>query len=315
MEQDIDQAVLDKLNKEDSASYEPTEQEGGANTESSPKNVTEEDVAKIDAESSVKDDIKVKEPVSEPQDAEDVQEIKKSLESYKRRVEDNRSFAMSVKSSIALAQKKIAEMVENGDLDEDASSALLDTLNYDKAREPEWLHQSAQKTESNNIFSVLHEVLTTEIKNQYLDVTEDANFHRKILAFDHLTADASADEKKQIMERLLSDKPTPMTLLKRVLKEGDAFLSDGYSDYLDKGGFKNFISSANKEKEELMKKIDKLEKRLNNYENTYDRSHVDMASSSGLLPGDRGRSSFADMDEAVLARLDREDRRKMTIPY
>jgi hypothetical protein len=242
-------------------------------------------------------------------------DLQKDIETYKKRTEDTRKYATSVKNALLSTSKTLEELVKAGDIDDQTHQKIVEALKIHTHSEPETLRESVKEKKEDNIFAPLHTLIDQEIINQYCDVTEDKSVDSKLTAFDHLTASMNKQEQIDLLAKMLDGKPSSMAVLKRVLAEGEAFLKDGFDEAISQGSLRNFIKQQKQEKKSLLEQIDKLKKQVDNYKNNFEEgASFDFGSSSQSSASDKG-GSFKDKDEAILARLDKEDTRKARIPY
>lgn len=241
---------------------------------------TEDEVAKIDLESSVSDRKETPKtesdevPEKEEPDVKDQKDVSDELLKLKKKGDDARSYASDIKRRFILTQSKIKDLIESGDLEEEAGKALLEAMSSTAIKEPDDLKHSlkeSQEKSSQGILSPLYKNFTEDLLNQYLEVSEDEVVDNKIRAFDSLVTQSSEEEQKEILERILEKGKTPMSHLKAVLALGQEFLDDGFGEYLKAGSFKKYTNSWKEKQADLEEKVDKLQRKLIQYESNFDR--------------------------------------------
>lgn len=239
-----------------------------------------EEGAKIDLESSVSDRKETPKidsdevPEKKEPDVKDQKDVSDELLKLKKRNEDAQSYVSDVKRRFSLTQSKIKDLIELGDLEEEAGKALLEAMSSNAIKESDDLKQSLkepQEKSSQVILSPLYKNLTSDLLNQYLEVSEDDTVSDKVNAFDALVAQSSEEEQKEILDRILEKGKTPMSHLKAVLALGQEFLDDGFGEYLKAGSFKKYTNSWKEKQADLQEKVDKLQRKLIQYEGNFDR--------------------------------------------
>jgi hypothetical protein len=198
---------------------------------------------------------------------EDIAEKAKRLEKI---AYDQQRFARHEQQKVKDTLKAVEELAEAGDLDEDSANKLLAHLKRESK-------DKANETFTNNIIVENPQPLSkyqailrkAEEENKifatYVEVTEDINARKKLEAFDIYLREASEQE-IEVLEEEFSHCKTPMELLKKVVAKGNEFLDDGLSEFYDHGGFRQYFKAKNETVKKLQKDIDKLNKKLLQYE-------------------------------------------------
>ena len=284
---------------------------------SDPINLQEQKAASIEAKSPTSDDEIVDTDSQEAstadsasdgqkvveQDEQKIQEkedLSAELSKLKKRNEDIRSYASDVKRRLSLTQAKITSLMASGDLEEEAGQAVLEALRSTTFKEPEDLKQSLKEPadkDSQSILMPLYKNLTSDLLDQYLEVSEDDAVSDKINAFDALIAQSSDEEQRTILDGILEKGKTPMSHLKAVLAVGQEFLDEGFGDYLKAGSFKKYTMLWQEKQTLLENKVDNLQKKLLQYEGNFDRPDK-MNLGGSITGGGATNRKFNAQDEA-----------------
>jgi vacuolar-type H+-ATPase subunit I/STV1 len=98
---------------------------------------------------------------------------------------------------------------------------------------------------------------------------DDPLFNKKVESFDFYQKQASQIEKDQILEEVEHLKDHPLKLANKMLQIGEKYYNENYKELDEAGGLKELISFKNSEIERMQRKLDKLERKLSQY-NDYD---------------------------------------------
>jgi len=178
---------------------------------------------------------------------------------------DNHRLARHERQKTTDTIKLMEELVESGDLDEETLEKLSSTL------KKEFSDKSVEAFANNVVVENPHplhkykSMLNEDIFRTYVDVSEDAEAEKKLRAFDVYLNEAS-DQEIDNLEEELSKVSTPMGVLKKILSIGGNFLNDGFNEFYNYGGFREFLKSKNDLENKMQKDIDKLTKKLLRYE-------------------------------------------------
>ena len=83
-----------------------------------------------------------------------------------------------------------------------------------------------------------------------------------------------------------------MKILKSMLAIGEEFLKSGYGDYISAGGFKAYVSGMNDKLDQKQKEIDRLTKKMKEYEGNFDKPQKLTLGSSGSSGSDAPERNF-----------------------
>jgi DNA repair exonuclease SbcCD ATPase subunit len=186
------------------------------------------------------------------------------VEKLKKALNDSQKWGHSNNKRLKSVTKMISSLKEDGAITEDEFTKLNDLLRSD-APEPE----IEILEESKDPFVNLIQKANTRISDLE-DISDDPLFKNKAAAFLELLKNSSDDEKEDILDQLEEFKDNPLKLAKKMYGMAENFYNEFYKDLDASGGIKGFVSQKNSEIQRLQKKIDKLERKLLEY-NDYDK--------------------------------------------
>ncbi len=190
----------------------------------------------------------------------EVEALRKKLEKVEKTLAENhkygRSNAQKVKNAIKVAQR----FVDDGLLAEEEAKELLQTLHLEGETEEE----DASRYQSSP-FAPIFKVANKELQN-ILKYTDDEHLQDKVNAFDYFLSVGSKEEIEQVFEDLSELLDDPLKLARKMLSIGQDVYEESYKGIRQAGGFKNYLSVKDQEIEKLQKKLDKVEKKLLQYE-------------------------------------------------
>jgi hypothetical protein len=226
----------------------------------------ERDSVKSDNYSKGEDEPLKKEASDPKKQKEQKTDIEKpELEKLKKALNDSQKWGHTNNRRLKNVEKIIKSLKEREVLNDDEFSELSNLLTSDVGDEiPE-----SVKPVKNPLDNL------TQIANKKLDdlreiCEEDELFDKKIASFDHYVGSCSKEEIEDLVDDLEKLKDTPLKLAKKMLSIGEAFYNDIGKDIDNAGGVKGLLSTKNAELEKMQKKIDKLEKKLAEYDD-YDK--------------------------------------------
>jgi len=247
------------------------------------------------------------EPIKDDEKPEESQvKIKEEMEVLKKRYEDNRNYAKDSQRRLSEVKKTISKLEEDVTIDSATAQMLLKAIESGHLNVPDDLKSKAEgverKEEDRGFFAPLLDTITKDVWEQYLEVTEDKDYQEKTTAFDRLVAESSVEEQKEIFAKVIESGKTPIKILKSMLSIGDEFLKNGFSDYLQAGGLKKYTSSWQEKNNKLQQEIDKMKKKLLEYESNIDKpAKMNIGKSS--YGGDAPNRILNPREEAAKVRL------------
>lgn len=298
VEQEV--SILDDLfNERDSAPPEILQEEEAA------KPVIKEKVKKETAEPEKEDD----EPIEKKDPKEPIDKVEKKVE--KEVDEDDKVFAEVEKLKKALTDSQkwghtsnkrlksainmVNSLKDQGALTDDEFSKLSEFLHSDVEEE--------QKIapESDDPLLRLVNIAAKRIDDLRTIYEDDPLFQKKAEAFDFFVNHCSEQEREDILDELKDSEDNDLKLAKKMLKIGEKYYEENYKELDSAGGLKELVSLKNIEIEKMKRKLDKLSRKLAEYED-YDKPNykIDELGDTGNMvegkPGTVIDEIFAERD-------------------
>ena len=157
-------------------------------------------------------------------------------------------------------------------------------------------------------FAPIFEIANKELQNIF-KYTDDELLPDKVKAFDYFLSVGSKEEIANVLEDLTALRDEPVKLARKMLSIGATVYEESYKGISQAGGFREYLAAKEEAVEKMQKKIDKLEKKLLQYED-FDkpRYRIDETGSPGM--DDEGNASPArDTISALLAERDKVRRK------
>jgi hypothetical protein len=156
-------------------------------------------------------------------------------------------------------EKRIAKLLNDGEIDSEYAEKLLSDISHDEDSED----VDSDLNEFQKLIKIGSNGLDRyreSIKDGIID--EDILLDKKVESFDFFMNEASHEEKVKVFEQLEKLKDKPILLAKKMLSIGNEYYEEAYKDFDEAGGFKRFKEKSNQEKEKLNKQVDKLNKEV-----------------------------------------------------
>jgi CHASE3 domain sensor protein len=230
-----------------------------------------------------------KEP--EPSEADKkVKSLVEELEKTKKTIQENQRYGRQNAQRLKNALKVAKEFAEIGALSESEAQTLFDSLGNDADIEED------ASTYSTSPFTRVLKAANSELDN-LRKYSDDRLLDDKIKAFDYFMTLADPEEIKDALDELNDLIDEPIKLAKKMLSIGQRYYDESYKDITESGSFHGFILKKNKQIEGFQKQIDKLNKKLSQYED-FDRttSRINDMSEVGDSKEER-RDSITDLFE------------------
>lgn len=199
----------------------------------------------------------------EPQKDSELVKLKNELEKTRKELQTNRSFGRKNAQKVKTAIKTVQNMIMEGVLNEDEGRSVLESIQIDQDEEDE------TPSVSPHPFAPIFKVVNGELEH-LRKYSDDPQLEEKLNAFEYLLGTSSQEEVADLFDELKDLVEEPLKLTKKILSLGQESLDSSYRDIMKSGGIKNYISDVQKNNENLKKKVDKLLKRLAQYED-YDK--------------------------------------------
>jgi len=185
--------------------------------------------------------------------------LKEELQKTQKRLSENQQYGRQNAQKVKNALKITRTMVSEGLLTDEEAKGLMDTLQWEGEEGEEYHKGDAHP------FAPIFKMANTELEN-IRKYTDDAFLQDKVDAFDYFLSVSSKEEIEAALEELTELMDNPVKLTKKMLSMGQKAYEESYKEIKEAGGFKHYLSNKNQEVEKLRKKIDKLEKKLAQYE-------------------------------------------------
>ena len=209
---------------------------------------------KENVEKDVEKPNKVEETVEDAKDA-DPKLLQEELEKTRKAIADTKKYGHQNARKLKNALKLTQELVESGALSEEEAKSLFESLESDAEEDVAPSHPFG------NMFKVANQELANMRKYSDDELLDD-----KVKAFDFFLSTAPQDEVKEALEELSDLSDDPIKLTKRMLAIGKQYYDGSYKDVITAGGIHGYITRKHEEVEKLNKTIDKLTKKLSQYE-------------------------------------------------
>ena len=200
----------------------------------------------------------------------EVEALRKKLEKTEKTLAENHKYGRSNAQKVKNALKVVQRFADDGLLAEEEAKELLGTLysEGEEGTEDEGAYQASASQTSP--FAPIFKVANKELQNIF-KYTEDEHSQASLLqdkvnAFDYFLSVGSKEEIEQVFEDLSDLLDDPLKLARKMLSIGQEVYEESYRGIKAAGGFKNYLSVKDQEIEKLQKKLDKLEKKLLQYE-------------------------------------------------
>jgi len=205
--------------------------------------------------------VKAQEDKSKETSSDHAETIKK----LEARAHDNQKFARSANQKIKETLKVLDQFVAEGSLEEDQAGLLLSILKKDGLTFSEDSFNEKIEEKSNNPFKKYKDMLDPELFSTYVDVSDDQEAAKKLYAFDQLLNEIDSTEADVFLKEL-SGLQSPMAVLKKIISYGEKYLDEGMGEVYKQGGFRKFLAVQKEETQKLQKELDKMKKKMVEYE-------------------------------------------------
>lgn len=254
--------------------------------------------AQVDKSSPQKEAVKaVKEDKDEDNnddnDTSELDTLRGELQKTQKRLSENQQYGRQNAQKVKKALKITQTLIGEGLLTDEEAKGLMDTL-QSEGEEGEEYHKGDAHP-----FAPIFRIANTELEN-IRKYTDDEFLQDKVDAFDYFLSVSSKEEIEEALEELTELMDNPVKLTKKMLSIGQKAYEESYKEIKEAGGFKHYLSQKNQEVEKLRKKIDKMEKKLAQYED-FDKPRYRMDetgdSEDGKPAQDTITALFAERDQ------------------
>ena len=211
----------------------------------------------------------------------DLKTLQEELTKTNKRLAETQAFGHKNSKRLKSALKITRDLLENGTLSELEAQSLVESLNNDVDVEAGLGESSPYDTHP---FGKVIKIANTQLEN-LRKYSDDELLDDKVKAFDYFLSLASPEEVKGALEDLTELIDDPIKLTKKMLSIGKLYYDESYKDIASAGSVQNYIKKKHEEIEKLNKNIDKLTKKLAQYED-YDqpRHRINEVGESGDTP-------------------------------
>lgn len=234
----------------------------------------------------------------------DLESLKAESDKLQKELESTKKWGHTNSRKLKKAILTTKEFVENGDISEEEGQRLLEIL--------ESSGSSSQDEDSDGAdprpgqpFAKIFKVANTELEN-IRKYTGDTRLDDKVKAFDYFLSVASVEEQQGILEEFTDLIDHPIELTKKMLAMGQKCFEESYGEIQEAGGFKGYIYKKKSEIDKLTKTIDKLTKKLLQYEDydrpTYSLNEMGSSEDGKANSGDSVDTLFEVRDRTVAVR-------------
>ena len=185
--------------------------------------------------------------------------LKEELEKTRKTIAENQKYGRQNAQKLKSALKITKDLLESGALTQEEAESLVGSLENDGEEDSEASPYDAHP------FGKILKVANAELEN-IRKYTDDDLLDDKVRAFDHFLSVAPNKEIEDAFEELSSLSDDPVKLTKKILSIGQRYYDASYKDIKEAGGVQEYITTKNEEIEKLKKSIDKLTKKLSQYE-------------------------------------------------
>ena len=239
-----------------------------------------------------------------PEATRELQTLKEELEKTHKRLTENQQYGRQNAQRLKNALKITRELVEEGSLSDEEALKLQDSLQSD-AEEDDSASPSHSHLPSHPFGKVLAAAnKELEFIRKY---TNDERLDDKVGAFDYFLLVAPTEEREQALEDLTDLMDTPLKLAKKMLSIGQGY-EKSYREMKAAGGIQGMIAKKDQDIDNLHKSIDKLTKKLAQYED-YDKPRYRLDESVGDPGESEEEASSKDTITSLFSHRDRGNQR------
>ena len=234
----------------------------------------------------------------------EIKTLKEELEKTHKRLTENQQYGRQNAQRLKNALKITRELVEEGSLSDEEAAKLQDSLQSD-AEEDDSSSPSHSHLPSHPFGKVLAAAnKELEFIRKY---TDDERLDDKVWAFDYFLLVAPTEEREQALEDLTDLMDTPLKLAKKMLSIGQVY-EKSYREMKAAGGIQGMIAKKDQDIDNLHKSIDKLTKKLAQYED-YDKPRYRLDESVGDPGESEEEASSKDTITSLFSHRDRGNQR------
>ena len=279
------------LQEDISLSLNATKKQVAPTLSSAGKVISHPDEARVETEAAKGDDQAIDNP--------DLKTLQAELEKTRKTILENQKYGRQNAQRLKGALKQAKILMENGALSEEEGMSLITSLESDHEEEVETSPYDAHP------FGKVLKIANTQLEN-LRKYSDDDLLDDKVKAFDYFLSLASPEEVKGALEDLTELIDDPIKLTKKMLSIGKLYYDESYKDIASAGSVQNYIKKKHEEIDKLNKNIDKLTKKLAQYEDYDQPRHRinEVGESNDTPPGKR------DPSDDLFHERDKDDMRR-----
>jgi hypothetical protein len=261
-------ADLDEIFTDKEPEPEPAELVDKKPAETTKKSAPKKPEAKETEAIADRDAVKPKEAkgtIQEDDDELETDKSKKELEKANKALSDSQKWAHASNRKLKTALRLVEDLAKDGVMTDEEYARIAGALKSDSPEEDERVltahHSPKQKVlaAANKGIEGLREVYE-----------DDELFDKKISSFDYFVNHSSQEVVNDTFEELSELESTPIKLAKKMYSIGQKFYDDFYRHIDEAGGLVEYHKEKERTIEKMQKDIDKLRKKLSEY-NDYDK--------------------------------------------
>jgi hypothetical protein len=228
----------------------------------------------------------------------EVELLKKDVEKNKKSLLDAQKWGTKNSQKIKYTLKKLNALIENASFTEDEEKEVLDLKKMLESDVDAPFEEDKAANANQHPISKYIDIASEKLGVMKELSDEPESFHKKYRAFEISLLDYKPDEMELLADELDELKDNPVKLAKKIMDIGEQYYNEYYKEFEETGGFRNLIQKRNKENEKLKKDIDKLKKKLLNYED-FDSPKYKIGEDSTVETEDEGSGSSNDPYEQM----------------
>ena len=226
----------------------------------------------------------------------DIKTLQAELEKTRKTILENQKFGHQNARKLKNALKITQELIGNGSLSQSEAQSLVESLENGS--------EAGSEVDvfpyNSHPFGKVLKIANTELEN-LRKYSDDELLDDKVKAFDYFLSLASPEEVKGALEELTDLIDDPIKLTKKMLSIGKLYYDESYKDIASSGSVQNYIKQKHEEIDKLNRSIDKLTKKLAQYED-YDQPRYrisEMSESGGVAAKDSITELFEERDRVT----------------
>lgn len=265
-----------------------TEKENKPVKDAPVKNVDKKVVAEDNDEKDIQENKDIPYKDHSPSSKDKDIDYKKELEKVQKTLKDTQRSFHEDRKKLSSYKKAVEKMKEDGALLDEEVSMLLDHIRFEET--------SDEISEDIPIMRY-GKIWDKEIEYMRKYSSNSADIDQHIAAFQHLIQSSTKKEIEDIFIDLSHYENDEVELTKQMLKLGEEYYEDIYSEIHEAGGLRNLKSRLYGKEQELQKKLDTLQKKYDKLK----EKHEDYDSTPGnlRLPSGSGNNELHEKGDAT----------------